>query len=320
MDENTALTVVQPLAVMPIMSIRDAVDRHKQMVGFVQEIMHEGTDFGTIPGTNKPTLYKPGAEKLTTFFGLVPRFVVIEKTEEWGEGEHEPLFYYWFKCELYRHGQLVGEADGSCSSRESKYRYRKSARKCPKCGVEAIIKGRDEYGGGWVCWRKNDGCGATFKDGDQNIEGQKTGRVLNEDIADLANTILKMAQKRALVAATLIAVNASEFFTQDMEDVNYGDVIDGQIIEKTPAAKSPTKPKHWIESENVRKRFWAYANVLTLSDADVHAALEVEHVSEYTGTMPDAKVALDAYISDRIAETDEAEAEGPPPNADDLKF
>jgi hypothetical protein len=43
-------------------------------------------------------------------------------------------------------------------------------------------------------------------------------RIPNPDVADLINTIQKMAQKRALVAATLIATAASEFFTQDVED------------------------------------------------------------------------------------------------------
>jgi hypothetical protein len=43
-------------------------------------------------------------------------------------------------------------------------------------------------------------------------------RISNPDAADLVNTIQKMAQKRALIAATLIAVSASEFFTQDVED------------------------------------------------------------------------------------------------------
>ena len=36
----------------------------------------------------------------------------------------------------------------------------------------------------------------------------------------MVNTIQKMAQKRALVAATLIATSASEFFTQDVEDAD----------------------------------------------------------------------------------------------------
>jgi hypothetical protein len=45
-------------------------------------------------------------------------------------------------------------------------------------------------------------------------------RVPNPDVADVVNTIQKMAQKRALVAATLIATSASEFFTQDVEDAD----------------------------------------------------------------------------------------------------
>lgn len=45
-------------------------------------------------------------------------------------------------------------------------------------------------------------------------------RIPNPEIADVVNTIQKMAQKRALVAATLIATSASEFFTQDIEDAD----------------------------------------------------------------------------------------------------
>ena len=45
-------------------------------------------------------------------------------------------------------------------------------------------------------------------------------RIPNPDGADVVNTIQKMAQKRALVAATLIATSASEFFTPDVEDAD----------------------------------------------------------------------------------------------------
>ena len=35
--------------------------------------------------------------------------------------------------------------------------------RCPSCGkAGAIIKGKDEYGGGWVCFIKKKGCGAKF--------------------------------------------------------------------------------------------------------------------------------------------------------------
>jgi len=35
---------------------------------------------------------------------------------------------------------------------------------CPECAVPAIIKGKEEYGGGWLCYKKKGGCGAKFKD------------------------------------------------------------------------------------------------------------------------------------------------------------
>lgn len=71
------------------------------------------------------------------------------------------------------------------------------------------------------CFKKKGGCGAKFPDGDQTIESQQTGRVFNPDIADQVNTIQKMSQKRSLVGAVLLAVNASEFFTQDIEDMHF---------------------------------------------------------------------------------------------------
>jgi hypothetical protein len=36
---------------------------------------------------------------------------------------------------------------------------------CPKCGVDAIRRGRDDWGGGWYCWRKAGGCGAKWPEG-----------------------------------------------------------------------------------------------------------------------------------------------------------
>src|SRR6185312_2825162 len=52
-------------------------------------------------------------------------------------------------------------------------------------------------------------------------------RTPNPDIADVVNTVLKMGMKRAHVAATIVAVNVSDRFTQDVEDfvdVNYESV------------------------------------------------------------------------------------------------
>lgn len=222
--------------IMPVMDIAQALDRRDQMVEFVRRIMINGTDFGAIPGTDKPTLLKPGAEKLATFFGLTKRFEIIERVEDWMGKEHdgEPFFYYLYRCQLWRGPLLIAESDGSCNSFEAKYRWRKGERVCPHCGQGAIIKGKAEYGGGWLCFAKKGGCGAKFKAGDSAIEGQEVGRVPNPDICDQVNTLQKMAQKRALIASCLLAVNASEFFTQDMEDF-----VDVPFEEVKPAESKP---------------------------------------------------------------------------------
>ena len=219
-DAGGALVSVERSRFMPAMTIESAVERYQQVTEFVSRVLRKDVDYGVIPGTEKLTLLKPGAEKLTTFFGLSTRFRLLERIEDWTGDEHggEPFFYYLYRCQLLRGDLLIAEADASCNSRETKYRWREAQRTCPACGVAAIIKGRAEYGGGWVCFRKRGGCGAKYADGDESIEGQQTGRVFNPDICDQVNTIQKMAQKRSLVGAVLIAVNASEFFTQDVED------------------------------------------------------------------------------------------------------
>lgn len=220
-DLAGALAPVDRSQFMPAMSIEVAVERYNTITEFVSRVLRRDVDYGVIPGTDKLTLLKPGAEKLTTFFGLSTRFQLIERIEDWTGNDHngEPFFYYLYRCQLFRGDLLIAEADGSCNSREQKYRWRDQQRTCPACGQATIIKGKEEYGGGWLCFKKKGGCGAKFNAGDAAIEGQAVGRVANPDIADQVNTIQKMGQKRALVAATLMAVNASEFFTQDMEDM-----------------------------------------------------------------------------------------------------
>jgi hypothetical protein len=223
-DPAGTLTPVDHSQFMPAMSIELAVERYNTITEFVSRVLRRDVDYGIIPGSEKLTLLKPGAEKLTTFFGLSTRFQLIERIEDWtGDDYHgEPFFYYLYRCQLFRGDLLIAEADGSCNSREQKYRWRDQQRTCPECKQAAIIKGKEEYGGGWLCFKKKGGCGAKFSTGDTAIEGQTVGRVPNPEIADQVNTIQKMGQKRSLVAATLMAVNASEFFTQDMEDAVIG--------------------------------------------------------------------------------------------------
>ncbi len=202
--------------------IQAAVQHRRMMVEFTQQVMVQGVDYGIIPGTNKPTLLKPGAEKLCTLFSFVPKFTILKQIEDWtGEAfGGEPFFFYLVRCSLWRNGELVVEADASCNSREKRYRYRRAERTCPTCNQAAIIKGKAEWGGGWVCFKNKGGCGAKFPDGDASIEKQETGQILNPDIYDCVNTIIKQAEKRAVIAATLLGANASEFYGQDLDAVH----------------------------------------------------------------------------------------------------
>jgi hypothetical protein len=244
MSSSEALAVIghqdAAQALMPALSVEQAVARYEAVVKFVKSIMREGVDFGTIQGTDKPSLWKAGAEKLTTFFGLSKRFLLIEKVEDWSGLEHggEAFFYYSYRCALYNGDMLIAESDGSCNSFESKYRWRKADRVCPLCGAAAILKSKFDDGG-WFCFKKKDGCGANFTAGDPDIERQQVGRIPNPDVCDLVNTIQKMAQKRAFVAAALLGVNASEFFTQDIEDLVV-DAFDGEDRSPAPAQRKAT--------------------------------------------------------------------------------
>lgn len=210
-----------------------SVAQMKQQVQTIQQVMREvmidGTHYGTIPGCgDKKALLKPGAEKLCMTFRFDPQYDVTQERD----GDHLTVTS---KCTLFHigTGMRIGSGMGSCSTRESKYAYRTATRRCPHCNAEAIIKGKDEYGGGWLCYGKKGGCGAKFPDGDQSIESQSTGRADNEDKADQYNTVLKMANKRSLVAATITATAASDIFVQDLDD----GLIDPDAEDERPSRK-----------------------------------------------------------------------------------
>lgn len=218
--------VQQDIFMAPVVTVDHALRAYQAKKELIDRIMKAEVDYGTIPGSTKPTLLKAGAEKATSFFGLNPHFVDAEVVNDWTGEQHggEPFFYYRRTCNLYRGNILVASVDGSCNSWEKKYRYRDGVRICPKCNKPTIIKGKEEYGGGWLCFAKKGGCGAKFPNDAPEIVKQEIGQVKNPDIADLVNTILKMADKRALVAATLIATGLSEYFTQDIDDFITGEI------------------------------------------------------------------------------------------------
>jgi hypothetical protein len=238
---------------VPVLAVAEARFRLEELQKFVSEYLVQGPpdtgDFGVIPGAGtRKVLYKSGAEKLSEIYGMADRYTILSKIENFNDG----LFAYTIQCELYRKTDemFVGTGLGSCSTFESRYRWRQGERVCPTCGKAAIIRGKAEYGGGWLCFKKKDGCGAKFAETDQKIVSQSVGRVENPDIIDQANTVLKMAKKRAKVDAVIAVTRSSGLFTQDVEADDHEDPQPqaGQQAEVRPIARPAVQAPPKVEA------------------------------------------------------------------------
>jgi len=171
----------------------------RAQVNLIQEVMksvmQKDQHYGVIPGAgNKPTLLKPGAEKLMLTFRLSPD-PIVEDLSNIDERR------YRITCRINdRDGHFLGSGLGEASSNEEKYKWRAAV-----CKEEFEETPEDRRR---VKWRK----------GYQGGAATKTQQVRMEP-ADIANTILKMAKKRALVDAALTVTAASDIFTQDLEEL-----------------------------------------------------------------------------------------------------
>lgn len=173
----------------------DVVSRVMRIQEIMQAVMKKDVHFGTIPGTPKPTLYKPGAELLLMTFRIAPTPSEIEDLST----PDEIRYRVTVRGTNQVSGEIVGEMVGECSSNEEKYRWRK-----PVCEEEFTETPEDRRREKWAKGSN----GVAYK--------QKQVRT---SPADVANTILKMATKRALIAMTLVSLAASDIFAQDIEDL-----------------------------------------------------------------------------------------------------
>jgi len=159
---------------------------------FVASELRDGTDYGTIPGTNtKKVMLLPGAQKVCMLYNCYPRYEV--KTMELGDGHVE----FQVVTELVNRSTetVVGSGIGSCSTMEGKYRYRGGSRLCPQCQKATIKKSkyppRNDPNGqpGFYCYGKIGGCGAEFAANDKSITSQSEERQENPDIYDCRNCV-----------------------------------------------------------------------------------------------------------------------------------
>lgn len=217
-EESRAVAVVpaipNALTVAPEVGADELVARMDVIQQAADKAMVENVDYGRIPGTDKPTLFKPGAEKLGVLFQLD---IQIENEKRWADDGHLTVIS---KATAYHapSGTRLAFGEGVCSTRERKYGKRQGMPSCPNCGKQNIRKSKNPTPQeSFYCWAKKGGCGANFPDGqftDADFE-----EIDNPDLADTYNTVVKMAAKRARVDAVLAATGASALFTQDVEDL-----------------------------------------------------------------------------------------------------
>ena len=100
------------------LTVEEAQLFEDDMNRFVDTVLVPGTDYGIIPHCNKPSLLKPGAEKIMNFLGLIARTEIVNRMENYEKG----FFSYEAKVFLIDYNGVVrGEGIGACNSQESKY-------------------------------------------------------------------------------------------------------------------------------------------------------------------------------------------------------
>lgn len=194
--------------------------RMTRILEIQKAVMKDGVHFGQIPGTPKPTLYKAGAEKLLATFQIAASVASVEDLSTADEVRYRVKVHGVSQGT----GVVLGEAVGECSSNEEKYRWRK-----PVCDEEFDDTPFDQRR---EVWKKYGG------------KPQKWKQVRTVP-ADVANTILQMATKRALIPMTRVVLACSDIFDQDLEDMpaelRESMLEQGGAAEAKPAMQQPQR-------------------------------------------------------------------------------
>ena len=170
------------------MAVPDIISHVAMVQEVMKAVMKPDVHYGVIPGTDKPTLYKQGAEVLCMAFRVSDTYSVEDLSTP-------DMVRYRVTCTGSHQisGTVLGTGMGEASSGEEKYKWRKA-------------------------W--DDEFDAT----PENLRRVKMGKYKTKQVrtepADLANTILKMANKRAKIAMTINVTACGDMFGQDLEDMD----------------------------------------------------------------------------------------------------
>lgn len=114
-QETNSMMIIEGLK---LDRVTDSMAKINQFQQVIQSQLLEGHDYGqAFYGSTKPSLLKPGAEKILMLLGLSSEYEIIERVQDYEEG----FFSYTIKCLLTKNGQVITEGLGHCNSKEKKY-------------------------------------------------------------------------------------------------------------------------------------------------------------------------------------------------------
>lgn len=116
-------TEVARFAITPEVYAQDLAELKAFVSGqLVQGLSH---DYAEIPGCGKPSLLKPGAEKLLKLFGFKSRMTCTNSIIDYDK----PLGLYEYKCQVGKYAPngvfyTFAECEAICSTEEKKYKFK----------------------------------------------------------------------------------------------------------------------------------------------------------------------------------------------------
>lgn len=191
--------VINPLSLIQdidVKAVSETLAKVKTLQSTLKNILVDNHDYGKIPGCgDKPTLLKPGAEKILMALGITSSYELIEHTETF---EGKGFFAYTVKCILFKNGSKITEGLGHANSKEKKWALEFVYEKDLPQGSDKDLLKKKKF---------------------ETSKGTFYKYEVEADANSKANTILKMAKKRAQIDAVLTVASLSEIFTQDFDDL-----------------------------------------------------------------------------------------------------
>lgn len=119
--------------------VLEETKRRALISDFISKHMSKGVDYGEAYAGSKPTLLKPGAEKILMLFHIQAEF--CKDADTW-EMLGSPAGTLTMLCKLYdNHGRKVGEGRGACTMAEKQNKANTAIKICEKrAQVDAVLR------------------------------------------------------------------------------------------------------------------------------------------------------------------------------------